>query len=70
MQNRTQNRAMQIIRLTSASDRAFAEIAQMASVSGATLPSGMQVPTVENKNDAWMIWKNCIVLVQKNNQWM
>ena len=60
---------MKIIRLSNSDDKAFAKIAQMASVSGATLPSGMKVPEVENKNDAWMIWKDCIVLVSKDNQW-
>lgn len=60
---------MNIIRLLNSNDKAFSKIAQMASVSGATLPSGMKVPEVENNNDAWMIWKDCIVLVHKDNEW-
>lgn len=58
---------MQIIKLANASDRAFAKIAQMALVSGATLPSGFQVPLAK-RGDAWMIWKQCIILVHEENQ--
>lgn len=47
-------------------DLLFAQIAQMAHVSGATLPSGLKVP-LENKSGKWYIFGNSIVLVPAQN---
>ena len=52
-----------IIKLKDANDIAFSNIAQLAKVTNATLPSGFKVPD-SNIGD-WIIYKNFIINMPK-----
>ena len=54
---------MDIIRLQGA-DLLFAKIAQGATLTGATLPSGFKVP--KPKNGDWVVFGNSLVLISKS----
>ena len=52
----------EMIHLKHEQDIAFSNIAQNARVTGAILPSGLQVP----KSGDWVIQNNSVVLLKKN----
>ena len=54
-----------IIRLTNQNDILLAKVAKMAKISGATLPSGLQVPKATEDED-WVFFGNSIILVYKS----
>ena len=56
---------MDIIRLQGA-DLLFAKIAQGATLTGATLPSGFKVPKPKSADDGWIVFGNSLVLVSKS----
>ena len=57
---------MDIIPLRGA-DLLFAKIAQGATVTGATLPSGFKVPKPKSADGDWTVFGNSLVLVSKIN---
>ena len=48
-------------------DLLFANIAQGATVTEATLPSGFKVPKPKSADDDWIVFGNSLVLVNKIN---
>lgn len=56
---------MESIQLKNPTDIQFANIAQAAKVSGATLPSGFEVPTAPD-GEEWVVFGASLVLVHSS----
>lgn len=55
-----------IIQLTG-KDAVFAKMAQLAAVTGATLPAGTKIPKSRNRRCEWIIFGSCAVYVNKES---
>lgn len=55
-----------IIRLQG-KDAVFAKMAQLATITGATLPAGTKIPRSLNRDCEWIIFGSCAVYVNRES---